>query len=302
MSAGNAGKSFATLAKAQGIDAVVVMPDSVPSERKAAIEALGATVELAPLAELQKVCIVFTRGSSRFRRLVLFLSCVSWMRASFTCLETESAVFLFLPVVIFSNRRALSNAPQVVDSHVARGRRFVHPYDDMDLIAGHGTVGLEILEDFPDVDVVLVCCGGGGLVAGVATAIKTAPAQVHSTQAAHRDGPTPRPRSLEAPLHVSSSSSAATAATTASVPDMLAEKPNVNLEEGLSAMVKVGVAAKAKSARVPAIGRRSLEKQQNAHGGTDEPSPHERVCRIARPKTGGLGVEVGVWVCDFVWV
>jgi len=48
----------------------------------------------------------------------------------------------------------------------------VHPYDDHELIAGHGSVGLEILADFPEVDTVLVCCGGGGLVAGVATAIK----------------------------------------------------------------------------------------------------------------------------------
>lgn len=171
----------------------------------------------------------------------------------------------------------------------------MHPYDDIDLIAGHGTIGLEILEDFPDVDVVLVCCGGGGLVAGVATAIKTAVGQVDSTRATSSDGPLPRSRSLEAPLHASSS------AASASMSDMLAEKPNVNLEEGLSAMVKVGVAAKAKSARVPAIGRRSLEKQKNAHGGADEPSPHERVCRIARPKTGGLGVEVCVWGMGVVY-
>lgn len=49
---------------------------------------------------------------------------------------------------------------------------FIHPYDDYDVIAGQGTVGLEILSDFPDVDIVLVPAGGGGLLSGVACAIK----------------------------------------------------------------------------------------------------------------------------------
>ncbi len=49
---------------------------------------------------------------------------------------------------------------------------FVHPYDDPAIIAGQGTVGLEIMEDLPDVTTVLVPVGGGGLSAGVATAVK----------------------------------------------------------------------------------------------------------------------------------
>jgi threonine dehydratase len=52
------------------------------------------------------------------------------------------------------------------------GRTLVHPYDDPLVMAGQGTVGLEILEDLPEVDVVLVQVGGGGLVSGIATAIK----------------------------------------------------------------------------------------------------------------------------------
>ncbi|MGH7558483.1 MAG: threonine ammonia-lyase [Gemmatimonadota bacterium] len=48
----------------------------------------------------------------------------------------------------------------------------VHPFDDPRIIAGQGTVGLEILEDVPDVDVVVVSVGGGGLISGIATAIK----------------------------------------------------------------------------------------------------------------------------------
>jgi len=51
------------------------------------------------------------------------------------------------------------------------GRTVVHPYDDPLVIAGHGTLGLELLEDVPSLDVVLVPVGGGGLVSGVATAV-----------------------------------------------------------------------------------------------------------------------------------
>jgi threonine dehydratase len=53
-----------------------------------------------------------------------------------------------------------------------RGLLFIPPFDDPRIIAGQGTVGLEILEDLPDPDVVIVPCGGGGLVSGVAVAIK----------------------------------------------------------------------------------------------------------------------------------
>ncbi|MGC9669390.1 threonine ammonia-lyase [Planosporangium sp. 12N6] len=53
-----------------------------------------------------------------------------------------------------------------------RGLTIIPPYDHRDIIAGQGTVGLEIVEDLPEVDVVLVPVGGGGLASGVATAVK----------------------------------------------------------------------------------------------------------------------------------
>src|SRR5690349_5080821 len=49
---------------------------------------------------------------------------------------------------------------------------FVHPFDSHDFIAGHGTMGLEILEDCPDVGTVICAIGGGGLITGVGSAIK----------------------------------------------------------------------------------------------------------------------------------
>ncbi len=53
------------------------------------------------------------------------------------------------------------------------GYTFIHPFDDEDVIAGQGTIGLEILDQIPDVDVVIVPIGGGGLISGVAFAIKS---------------------------------------------------------------------------------------------------------------------------------
>ena len=53
------------------------------------------------------------------------------------------------------------------------GYAFIHPFDDEDVIAGQGTIGLEILEELDDVDAVVVPIGGGGLISGVAFAIKS---------------------------------------------------------------------------------------------------------------------------------
>ena len=53
----------------------------------------------------------------------------------------------------------------------ATGAALVHPFDDPLVLAGQGTVGLEILEDAPETDVVVVAVGGGGLVGGIATAV-----------------------------------------------------------------------------------------------------------------------------------
>jgi threonine dehydratase len=53
-----------------------------------------------------------------------------------------------------------------------RGLTYVHPFDDLQLIAGQGTLGLEVIRDWPDVDVIVVPIGGGGLISGVAMAVK----------------------------------------------------------------------------------------------------------------------------------
>lgn len=60
------------------------------------------------------------------------------------------------------------------DIAAAEGRTYVHAFDDPDVIAGQGTIGLEVLADVPSVDTILVPIGGGGLISGIATAVQTA--------------------------------------------------------------------------------------------------------------------------------
>lgn len=61
---------------------------------------------------------------------------------------------------------------KAVELRDANGYTFVHPFDDEKVIAGQGTIGLEILEDMPEAEAVVVPIGGGGLISGVAYAIK----------------------------------------------------------------------------------------------------------------------------------
>lgn len=65
---------------------------------------------------------------------------------------------------------AYAKAIELKDKH---GYTFVHPFDDELVIAGQGTIGLEIIEQLPDVEAVIVPIGGGGLISGVAVALKT---------------------------------------------------------------------------------------------------------------------------------
>ena len=64
----------------------------------------------------------------------------------------------------------MNKAEELAAKH---GYSMIPPYDDEQIIAGQGTLGLEILEDLPDVDLVLVPVGGGGVISGIATAVKS---------------------------------------------------------------------------------------------------------------------------------
>jgi len=73
-------------------------------------------------------------------------------------------------IVLFGQNtdEALNYAKKMAEG----GRAFVHPFDDKQVIAGQGTIGIEILEDVPEVEAIVVPTGGGGLISGIATIVK----------------------------------------------------------------------------------------------------------------------------------
>jgi threonine dehydratase len=77
------------------------------------------------------------------------------------------------------------------------GLTYVHPFDDEQLIAGQGTLGLEIVQDWPEVDAVVVPIGGGGLIAGVSMAVKSHNPNARVIGVESSDGPAMQ-RSVEA--------------------------------------------------------------------------------------------------------
>ena len=70
-----------------------------------------------------------------------------------------------------------------------QGLTYIHPFDDAQLIAGQGTLGLEIIQDWPDVDAVIVPIGGGGLISGVSMAVKSHNPKIRVIGVESSDGP-----------------------------------------------------------------------------------------------------------------
>lgn len=89
---------------------------------------------------------------------------------------------------------ALVSAQEFADR---TGAILIHPFNHQDIVAGQGTLGLEILEKIPDVQTVIVCTGGGGLLAGVALAIKSIRPDV-TVVGVQAEGAAAYPPSLEA--------------------------------------------------------------------------------------------------------
>ena len=77
------------------------------------------------------------------------------------------------------------------------GYTVIHPFDDLQLITGQGTLGLEVYDDFPQADVVIVPIGGGGLISGVSTALKARNPNIRIIGVESSDGPAMK-RSIEA--------------------------------------------------------------------------------------------------------
>jgi threonine dehydratase len=94
---------------------------------------------------------------------------VMWQSASAQKIEATRAYGATVDLTATDPGDAFERLDELIEE---TGMVLVHPFDDPYVIAGQGTLGLEILEDVPDVDTIVVAVGGGGLVAGIATAVK----------------------------------------------------------------------------------------------------------------------------------
>jgi len=90
-------------------------------------------------------------------------------------------------IVLHSDRPTLFD--KLNEVREARGLTFVHPFDDPVVLAGAGTAGLEIVDELPDVDLVIVPVGGGGLLGGVTSAVKGSLPHVRVVAVELEEGP-----------------------------------------------------------------------------------------------------------------
>ncbi len=146
-------------------------------QRTGAFKPRGVLSKLATLTDEEKQRGVISISAGNHAQALAYASAIEEIDALIVMWQTAS------PMKIAAARgygATVDDSPPDIPSafeHLERlveetGRTLVHPYDDPLVIAGQGTVGLEIMEDAPETEVVLVPVGGGGLVSGVAAAVK----------------------------------------------------------------------------------------------------------------------------------
>jgi threonine dehydratase len=166
--------SSATLSKQVGAE---VLFKAELLQRTGAFKPRGVLNKLATLTDEEKQRGVISISAGNHAQALAYASAVEGIDALVVMWQTAS------PMKIAAARgygATIDTEAPDIPSAFARleeliestGRTLVHPYDDPLVMAGQGTVGLEIMEDAPETEVVLVQVGGGGLVSGIATAVK----------------------------------------------------------------------------------------------------------------------------------
>jgi threonine dehydratase len=148
-------------------------------QRTGSFKPRGVLSKLATLPDDEKRRGVISISAGNHAQALAYASAVEGIDALVVMWQTASPMKIAAArgygATIDTSAPDIPAAFERLDELIAStGRTLVHPYDDLAVIAGQGTVGLEILEDLPDADVVLVQVGGGGLVSGIATAVKGA--------------------------------------------------------------------------------------------------------------------------------
>ena len=138
----------------------------------------GATNAVARLSEEERARGVWTISAGNAGQGVAYAARAAGIPCSVVAIETA-------PQTKLERMRALGativpvsyeQAWKAAEAHAFDGVEgtFIHPFDNHDFIAGHGTMGLEIVEQLPDVRTVIAAIGGGGLITGVGSAVKAA--------------------------------------------------------------------------------------------------------------------------------
>jgi threonine dehydratase len=146
-------------------------------QRTGAFKPRGVLNKLSTLSDEEKARGVISISAGNHAQALAYASAVEGIDALVVMWQTAS------PMKIAAARAygaTVDDSPPDIPAafeHLDRlveetGRTLVHPYDDPLVMAGQGTVGLEMIEDVPAADIVLVQVGGGGLVSGIATAVK----------------------------------------------------------------------------------------------------------------------------------
>jgi threonine dehydratase len=137
----------------------------------------GAMAKLSALTEEERARGVLTVSAGNHGLGVAHCSEVLGLDATIVVPESASRAKVEAirryPVTLVERGAGYDDAERAArEMERESGATFVSPYNDPEVIAGQGTIGLEILEELPDIDVVVVPVGGGGLLAGVAIAAK----------------------------------------------------------------------------------------------------------------------------------
>src|SRR2546421_1753897 len=146
-------------------------------QRTGSFKPRGVLNKLSTLSDDEKRCGVISISAGNHAQALAYAAAVEGIDALVVMWETASPMKIAAAraygATIDTEAPDIPAAFERLDALIAEtGRTLVHPYDDPLVMAGQGTVGLEIVEDLSDVDVVLVQVGGGGLVSGIATAVK----------------------------------------------------------------------------------------------------------------------------------
>ncbi len=166
--------SSATLSKRTGAD---IRFKAELFQRTGSFKPRGVLNKLATLTDEEKQRGVISISAGNHAQALAYASAVEGINSLVVMWQTASPMKIAAArgygATIDTDAPDIPKAFERLDELIeTTGRALVHPYDDPLVMAGQGTVGVEILEDSPQTDVVLVQVGGGGLVSGIATAVK----------------------------------------------------------------------------------------------------------------------------------